>query len=312
MPQAFDLSKVTKYVESNSTKIITMALNSLDGIEKGQIGLYSNLKEDKPLHKLKLNGTVVQPYRVAFEPKNNLFQPSERMLSPKPAKVDIQIDPGQVQDEWLILVSKPGFDPRELPLEKFFMAELVRKIKQELNDITTYSGVYNAAGTGPVDVCNGFGKIIADAITAGDLTNVIATGAITSSNALAKFKQMWKALPTAWKGVPMKLLASYTNIENYDENYADTRGSSSYVKQFEQSILEASNGKCTLERASWIGTSGRTILTPEGNLFAGTDLLADINKITVQPSHRLLDVMIEFKICFQIADTDAIWTNDQA
>ena len=93
MPQAFDLSKVSKYLEKNSNQIIGMTLNSLDGVEQKHVTLYQNIKDEKELHKLKAVANVVQPYRVAFEPKNNVFQPSHRNLKPRRAKVDIQIDP---------------------------------------------------------------------------------------------------------------------------------------------------------------------------------------------------------------------------
>jgi hypothetical protein len=308
---AFDLSKISRYIEDNNKKIIGLTLNGLEAVTEGHVELQPNIKDDKPLFKLAIVNNVVQPYRTAFEPKVGVFQPSERVLTPRPAKVDLRIDPQLVQDKWLKKITTPGFNPRELPFEAFFMAELVKKTQTEINDTTMFSGVYNPAGTGPVDVANGFQKIIADAITAGQLTNVIATGAITSANSLTKLKQIYKALPAAWKKVKVLMFCSYAQGENYDENYAATRQAAPYNQAYEKTILEGSNGNCTIVRCGWLGNSNRIIVQPYGNMVAGTDLLSDFNRITVDLDHRFLDVMIEFKIGFQISDTEAIWVNDQ-
>ena len=308
---AFDLTKIARLIEKKGEKIIGLTVNELEAVRDGHIDLHPNIKDDKPLFKLSVVNNVVQPYRTPFEPKSGVFQPSQRVLKPRKAKVDIQIDPEAVQEKWLKKITTPGFEPRQLPYEEFFMAELVKKISTELNDITLFNGEFDAAGDEPSDVCDGFKKIIDDAITASELSNVVNTGAITVSNAVAKLKQIWKSLPSAWKRVETLMFVSYATAENYEENYATTRGAAPYNQSFEKAILEGSNGKCRIVRCGWLGDSGKVILAPFGNLVAGTDLLSDINRITTEVNHRYLDVMIEFTMGFQIADMDAIWVNDQ-
>jgi hypothetical protein len=101
----------------------------------------------------------------------------------------------------------------------------IKKMMSELED-----GVWQAVeDTTPANIglrkfaarFDGYRKIALDAGVAGKAT-VVATGAITVSNAVAKVNQFYRAADKTMKQMGFNIYCSYTLFEDYLENYAAT------------------------------------------------------------------------------------------
>lgn len=68
---------------------------------------------------------------------------------------------------------------------------------------------------------NGYRKLALDAGVAGKAT-IIATGAVTSANAVAKVNTFYRGASKAMKQLGFNIYCSYTLFEDYQENYAAT------------------------------------------------------------------------------------------
>jgi hypothetical protein len=161
-------------------------------------------------------------------------------------------------------------------------------------------------------ICKGFGKLIADEITAGNIktAQVISTGAIANTTAYAQFIQLWRGLPEI---VRTKGGLIYTSLSNYEALMDDYENK--ITKQFEQidgiTYLSKTDRKCQILPVNWLSGSGRLIASPAGNLWMGTDSTSDMNSMKTIEKMYQLQLGLSFMIGFQIADLEPLVVNDQ-
>ena len=157
----------------------------------------------------------------------------------------------------------------------------------------------------------GLAKRILIAIAASELTPV-ATGAITSSNAVAKLEQMSYAMPVAYRTSGFSLYVSYDIFDKYQQDYRDKFKKYVELNTDGQIYIDTFARKVVIVPCSWMGASQRVIATPKENLLLGTDRVSDLNKINTFQKLRTLEAGIDFMIGTQIRDTLAMRVNDQA
>lgn len=308
MASVFDVTRIQNYAVKNVNKIIGLVLFGLKAAD--DITVYQNIKEETGLTKLKA-GNLGQPYRLAFEPKANAISFGYRTLNPKMGKVDLEYDALAFYNTWLVQLTKPGVNSDDLPYERFFWEQIALKLASEINQMSVYAGIHNAAGTTTTDIVNGFGKLIADEIVSGEITNVVTTGGITSANAVSKFEMMCKALPPALREMPMQLYVPYAKYDDYCANYRSTFGTLPYNRQYEKLSVDGFSN-VQIVPASWMNNVGRVVLTQKENLILGTDSLSDLNKIETVKQIRVLQCAMHFTLCYNFADAEVLYVNDQA
>lgn len=175
----------------------------------------------------------------------------------------------------------------------------------------THAAKWDWAGARALTV--GYGKIIADEITAGNVTPV-ATGAVTAANGYDKAIQMWRSLPEPIQmgrsGQPL-LYTSLTDYQFIMDQYEDK-----VSKNFETidgiTYLAKTEKRFGLKSVSWLSGRRRMIATVKNNLVAGTDQLSDMNSIRSTPSMYTVNGGITFVIGFQIQDLEVLRVSDQA
>lgn len=162
-------------------------------------------------------------------------------------------------------------------------------------------------------IAEGFGKKIADAITAGDTTPV-ATGAVDSLNAYKAFTDLFRKHDEPVKmGVYGKVFTycSVTDYEALTDDYEER-----IKKHFDETdgviTLAKTGGVNIIKPVSWLNGSRRLISTLNGNLLAGTDLLSDMNVINNILTHYTIQSSIAWMFGTQIRDLDALRVSDQS
>ncbi len=168
-----------------------------------------------------------------------------------------------------------------------------------------------------ISICDGPGTVIASAITASDLDNVVATGAISSTNAWAKVNDMYDTLTDSVRNTGGRVLISHDVYKKYliDEK---TEFSNVMVPSDADGdkYVWNSGKRWKLKVCSWMGSSQRIIFEPmvagKGVIYMGIDKAGDENKLkTVETLHGY-KAIAKFVMAFQISDPEILYVNDQA
>lgn len=262
--------------------------------------VYKGIKKPYVLPKLKADGGP-RPYRAADDTTNNGASFTDRTLTVYQSKWDYDVDPEVFRNKYLA-------NNDEVPFYQFIIDQVAKEYLGKINDSVLWLGDYNGAGSAAADIATGWGTIIADEITALTLTPV-ATGALSSANAVTKVEQLAAALPAWMKSRDVVIFCSWTNFENYRTHYR-TLNSFGFQPRANGQYYVDGYANIKLRPVSWLGTSGRIVATVADNMIIGTD--ADSITVDATKRRNIIEVRQMMPIGLQIADLEAIVVNDQA
>ncbi|QCR23086.1 hypothetical protein [Pontibacter sp. SGAir0037] len=303
---AVKVDALAAYAGTYQKQLIAQAVNGMDVAQ--DVTVLPGIKKATQFTKLTV-GSILKPFNSTHQPTANALQYSGQILEVKVGKADLLIDTDDYRQIWLSELMKAGVNPNDIPEEKFTWEQVMKAFGAELNNTTAYSGVYNASGNSAIDVANGFGTILAAAITETKVTPVV-TGAITLADAVEQIEAVYKSLPVVYRNMNTVAYMSFNSYDSYCENYAERFGTQPIYNQFGQLYLRHSAGKCLIKPVTWMGSSGRVIITPKENMIMGTDLLGDANKINTVPDVWTLKAGIAMAVGFQFRDLSAMRVND--
>lgn len=161
-------------------------------------------------------------------------------------------------------------------------------------------------------LCVGLGTQIKAARDAGQLPNVVSTGAITnSSDAYDQAKAVYRALPDAVKAAGVNQYMARGVYEFLQDDIQDKVGK--YTETDESGLVYLANTerKCVIKPTTWQRGSQMIIATPKENLLMGTDLMSDSNQINVIPDVYSIKMGLAGVIGFNFQDAEVMSINDQ-
>lgn len=181
------------------------------------------------------------------------------------------------------------------------------------------SPVTNAAKWLEVDgvaISKGWGSIIADEITGGGIAgaNLITTGAINNTNALTKLELMYNGMTATHQKLGGTVRVSSDVYRAYVEHERATYTAAATPELGDgKKYLYGTGKKWQLEDCSWMGSSGRVIMTQKDNLVFGTNMESDSNTIgkTIEELHGTKSV-VKWLQGTEISDLETLYVNDQA
>lgn len=155
------------------------------------------------------------------------------------------------------------------------------------------------AGTDAMSLFNGFDTKIAEAITAGKVAvaknNYVELDKIDATNALDLLKDFYRSASPKLKKQQTKLYVPVSILENYQDDYATTRGVNSYNTKFEQTILEGSQGKCEIVGLNNMEGVDNLILAPKFNMNINFNLRGGVQE------QMLIDRFSSFELTYALA-----------
>lgn len=257
----------------------------------------TNVNTPQAMAKFEADGEP-RPYRKDDDFNGGTF--TDRVLTAYQSKYDQELDSEDFRNEYLANLP-------EMPFEAYAVDQAAKQFLAKLMTDTLYSGVRNGVGSAAVDICDGFGTIIAAAIIAGDTTEV-ATGAITSANAVTKVEQLADAVPTLMKQRGFRIKCSFDVLSKYRIHYRTLNGFGFNKNERGQYQLDGMNA--VLQPDPIMGSSQRLIATFDNNMIIGTDT----ERLSMHPTRHLnlLRNRIMFPLGCQIRDFDVMRVNDQA
>ena len=274
---------------------------------------HEGVKGKKVLTELMI-GDLAKRWRKNFDALADVIDFKPRVLETELAKVDLQITPQEFEGSYLGMMRRTGQNQTDLPFQAYILDKVIQKLHTE-KETAIWQGVAAAvpAAGDPLDeVFDGYLKIIADAITATDITP-FPTGALTNINIVTQIEAMWDALDPAMKKEAVEVWVSYNNYTKFIQNYRNDFGK--YVGYDGQGAIKLDFGNATLRPIAGMGNSQRVIITQPSNFHYGFDASADSSMINFEWNHRSLDMWIDFRMGCQIGildDSKMIIVNNQA
>lgn len=323
MAQGINLTELNAalgdYCRENKVDIFEQLLFSDDF--QNRYNVLDGITDETPLVVTTVDSIVKPADPENFTPSNDVIKFTPRMLKVRGMKVDVKIIPQLLYKSWLSMGRTAGrADATKLELEEFIIRHLLGKAREDILLRILYKGIYNAAGTTPVDCMNGYLKIIADEITATNITtgknNLVTTGAISQANVIDKLESIHDKLEAKYKEVPTEIKVSDQIFMWYQRAYRAEYGANMDFKGMGGTFmrrLRLDGTNCDVIAEPGLGTSQRVICTTKENMVLGTDLLSDANNIETEKFERTLKFMMDFAmgVNFVRIDDGGFVTNEQ-
>jgi len=162
-----------------------------------------------------------------------------------------------------------------------------------------------------VDSLNGIFTIITDEIAAGNLTNVIATGALTTSNIVDKVEDFHKAIDFEYRSLPGIVFMSDAWAQAYKYGYRDNFGTN---QDFTGATMSIFGTQKQIVGIPALNGSSRMMYTPtgpQGNMLKLQDKVS-MPTLTSQVYNRELKLLGDFHRGYGFESLEAVFVNDQA
>jgi len=306
MPTGVDFTAAAAYkayVEEFSDELFTRLFY---GFKTSQLATpHEGVKGKLVLSELQVKDNLAKRWSSTFAGTDNVqFNPA--VLEVVTNKVEHSVIPQEYEGTYLGMARKKGQDPRDNPFEAFILDKIMMKLAEEM-EVAVWQG---QAAASPASTDNlretfdGYLELIADAITATDVTPVV-TGAITDANAVDKFRLMWAQVNTAQKDQGTDIFCSYSVYDNYRKDYKSQFNVNPEEilisgTDYTGMLYELGGGKTTIIPVPGMGSSGRVIITPRENLHYGYDAVEDWQNFNFEQNHRQLDFWMDFNMGVQI------------
>lgn len=282
---------------------------------------YDGVSDELPLPKITMQNIVKPADDVNFVPTANAIGVGARILKVRQWKVDLLINPNALVKTWLGFAKQKGTAQTKIPLEQYIVMHIVSKIADDIRREALFRGTYNASGTTPGAIMDGWLKLVADAITATTITPIV-TGAITSSNVIDKLLLVHDGLDEAYKSSRTFMPVNPTIFDWAVRRYNPVTNASIVAGDIkslmnDQGLLvrmPLAGTNTMLVREPGLGTSQRVMVSLKDNFGVGYDAASDVNQLRFQEFDRSIKVLGDGKIGVQFAQLDnkAIRVNDQA
>lgn len=307
-----DAAAIEAYAGTYDRQIYTSLRDSFSMIN--DVTPKYGIKDSENLTKIKVKKGV-RAFRNQFDASPDDLQFSGRKLSVRLLKRDIMIDSTEFRKTWMGEHMKKGVVLGDIPFAKFIADTIVKNIAAEVNG-DSYLAV-EGDGTSVSTACNGFGTIIKKAIADENSTKgagivPVATGKITTNDAVSKFEMMLESMPSVYMEDGYNLYCSTNLWRKYLADYRERYGKYTVLDKNEGLYyLDGSLDKVKITPCTWMGNSQRIIATPKENLYVGLDGFGDMDKMSTFYKHELLEWRWAFPIGYEIGDLEAIRVNDQ-
>lgn len=301
-------TKLGAYFREHRDIMVSEALLSDDF--RNRFELMDGVGDELPLPNLSIVDIVKPADPVNFTPTSNALKFGARTLKVRGMKVDLLLVPEVLMKTWLGKLKKVD-DITQLPFEAFILDYIAQKVRENIYLKAIYGGVYNAAGTTPGATMNGYLKIIADEITATNITAIV-TGATTATNVIDNLEKVYDALGESYKNMSTEIKVNPQIFDWYNRRYRTLYGANNNYDGMKMGRIPLDGTSCEIVREPGLGTSGRLIATPKENMVLGvngSDMTFDFQKFD-----RTIKILGDFKagVEFKQIHARALAVNDQA
>ncbi len=281
--------------------------------------IFEGIKGEHVITQLEIGDNLARRWNKSFEPVADAATHKPRVLKTVLNKVDFSVVPQDYEASYLGAMRQKGQNPADWPFQAYVMEKVMAKLQQEFETAVWQGVAAGSPGAGDYlrETFDGYLHIIADAITATDIT-AVATGSISISNIIDKLRLMWDAVSSVYKENGTDIFMSYTMYDLYRKAYKDAyKIDPAYLQVTDSGYrgieYELGNGNARIVPINGLAGSNRIIITPKENLTIGIDSASDV-MFNVEQDKRELHFWMDFRMGAQILmQKDGILVvNDQA
>lgn len=230
----------------------------------------------------------VQDANNAYAAQGDVASFNGRILKNRHMRADFQIHWRKAFGTWLNHIRKQNYqDTRNLAslsasmdaFSAWLFNGVIDKFFQKLYLQTSMQGEYAASYTTATsfsDAADGWLKVLADAVAAGDIpaAQQVAVGGVSidNTNAYAHFEALGKAAPLELDGLDQFLFTSVGNVDDYNANFktANAGNNARIHDSYKRYALEDRPNVVVIPTRE-LGTVDTSFITTRDNLLFGTD-----------------------------------------
>lgn len=226
------------------------------------------------------------PYKPARRSNFNL-ELDFRTLETFFGSVVAQFEPNSAVSTLLGAVGDTkGNGQMQVPSAKHVLALIAKSLSESLNN-AIWSGKRNAAGDTTLDLFDGFdtitdSDIAAEKVAASKGNYMKLSEAITTANAVDVAKEVLFSLDPHLRAQTCYMYCSQDFADKYNEAYLLTHAGINYNTQYQQTMVEGSNGKLILCPLANKTDSKYIHVSPKINMLVGYDQMSDAENVMVK------------------------------
>lgn len=236
---------------------------------------------------------------------------------------DFKVNLYTYENKWIEHLSEQRYihkgkvDYKDIEFVPWFTEMLLANFMEKFALQSSFKGVYTAgysyANSFPFAI-DGVLKKIADAITAGTITNVVPSGgAITDVNAYDIFENLGTAVTPQMESSELFLLCSRTNADNYNKAYAAEHGNANVRINDSYKRPMLMNREIPIIPVHEMNGSDRVFITTRNNIDWGQDFNGNPPRILYAVSDPMeIKVTMLYSASMSIERPDIVLSNDLA
>jgi len=293
------------YVQEFSTELMNIALQGFR--TAGFLTADNEVVGKKTYTVRKSDSMILKEFSTTYSSVADQIKLIPKTIQTHTIKAEIDITPSEIRQSYLGRFALPNQDV----VPAFIIDTVSYWLLRMMTDYDTLLWSSDTTGSGVTSVFDGFDKQIADAVTATDLT-AIATGAITATNVVEKFEEVYDAIDDVYKnsGEPLLLYTSKKNKDLYARKERADFGKytdDGHVK----TMLFGTNCEI-VDVPTWAGTS-KVLVAPQNQMIYGFDGNSPNMEVKVIDQHYTLEHSVTPEIgCLILnAEDGVIAANDQ-
>lgn len=252
---------------------------------------------------------VVQGFQARYTPKGT-FKMGAHKIVQRRHKINISIDPDTIVGEWEGYLYDEKLSRKDMPLVKYILGKLMGKIDEDREIEMVYNGSYVAptanVASPAAEGVNGFGKVIADHITAGAI-GAFPLGVYSAATTFEYVESFFTSIPQLHRYKRLNMYMSPDVLLDYQR---DKRNTFNYKLEMSE-LLKIDFSNIVMKPLPSMVGKKRIFATVPGNLVRAIHKNTTANNLEVTPDDYIVKVMADWHESFGIADTDLFWVNNQ-
>lgn len=283
---AFDLSKLTNYVDEQRLPLIKRAV--FGGKTVGLMNLQTGVKHSAALNIIEFD-SALQKGSCGWNAEGNTHL-SQRVITAEPLKVNMSFCDKDLLKYWTGYEVKAGLAGEKAPFEEYITTGVIDQINEDIERLVWQ---------GDKDVDGQFEGLL----------SIVGTDSIKASGATA-----YAAIKAAYSAIPVNILSKAAifvgadtfrsfMLEMVEKNYFHYPADGAKIEEF---ILPGTNTKVVA--VNGLNNSNKVVAADPMNLFYGTDMLDDAETFDFwyDKSNREYRIAVEFNAGVQVAFPDEV------
>jgi hypothetical protein len=178
-----------------------------------------------------------------------------------------------------------GDSQKNAPSAKLVIACMMASLGEHLRE-ALFTAKRVEDGDTTAELFDGWMTIVEQEIENGNIAEkngnlITLTDAITSANAVELLKDVDRSLDPHLRALNKFVYCAPEVVDAYNDNYLITHGGVAYNTQFEQPVLEGSQGKTKFVPLDILAGTDKMIISTKENMLYGYDNMGDVERVQV-------------------------------